>query len=253
MMPIYPVVQYGHDLVGQTGPAGDSISSGYVYRGSNIPSLYGKYIFGEITTGQIFWCDFDQMLAADDGNPNTMAEIHSIDILWNNPANAAGDVTYTTSTTGTSPSRVILGPMFQIVEDGYEARGGADPNLPGSAAVTGSNGRADIRIQVDDSGELYILSKSDGMIRYIVEALGDADFNNDGQVDGRDFLVWQRNLGSSGGLAEGDADSDWRVTNADLGFWRQQFEQAPPFSTVPEPASAALLAWGLLAGVRRRQ
>jgi hypothetical protein len=238
MTPVYPVVQYGHGLAGQIGPEGDSISSGYVYRGSNIPSLYGKYIFGEITTGQVFWCDFDEMLAADDGDPNTMAEIHAIDIAWNNPADSAGEATFATIT----PNGAVLGPLFQIVEDGYKARGGTDPNLPGGAAVTGNNGRADIRLQVDENGELYILSKSDGMIRYIVEALGDADFNGDNQVDGADYLIWQRNLGSAGELAQGDADGDGWVTAADLGYWRRQFGQDPPLRAVPEPAAIVLAA-----------
>ncbi|HMP07697.1 MAG TPA: PQQ-dependent sugar dehydrogenase, partial [Lacipirellulaceae bacterium] len=88
MTPIYPVLQYGHGLPGQTGFAGDSISSGYVYRGSNIPSLYGKYIFGDITTGQLMWADFDEMLAAHDGDSTTMATIHSLNLVWNDPHDA---------------------------------------------------------------------------------------------------------------------------------------------------------------------
>ena len=37
-----------------------------------------------------------------------------------------------------------------------------------------------------------------------------ADFNSDGQVDGSDFLIWQRSFGntSSAGFADGDADGD---------------------------------------------
>jgi hypothetical protein len=246
--PRYPVVQYGHGLAGQPDPQGDSISSGYVYRGGNIPSLYGKYVFGDITTGQLFWSDFDEMLAADDGNPNTMAAIHQIDVAWDNPATPPGELTYSVI----NPSGAVIGPMHSIVREGYVARSGQDPNLPGGAAVTGSLGRADIRIQVDDAGELYILSKSDGMIRYIVEAVGDADFNGDDHVDGADFLIWQRNLGTAGGLAQGDADGDGKVTGADLSFWRQQFEQAPESAVVPEPA-AGLLGFAAFTALSQRR
>jgi hypothetical protein len=256
MTPFYPVAQYGHGNVGQPLPAGDSISSGYVYRGSNIPSLYGKYIFGEITTGQLFWCDLDELIAADDGNPATMAAIHQIKVAWDNPYDSpgTGEQIYSTNVVADpdpnpdNPQVQVFGPMFPIVRAGYVARGGNDPNLAGSAEVTGSQGRADIRIQVDEAGELYLLSKSDGVIRYIVEALGDADFNGDDAVDGADFLIWQQNLGTAGGLAQGDADGDGRVTGADLGFWQQQFSPVnPPETTaVPEPTTATLATLALL-------
>ena len=242
--PTYPAAQYGHDLSGQTGFAGDSVSSGYVYRGTNIPSLYGKYIFGEITTGQMFWCDFDEMLTDEaDADPNTMAEIHAIDLAWDNPADAAAEVTYSTTTNGTNPSRTIQGPMFKIVRAGYVARGGTDSNLPGSAAVTGS-GRADIRLQIDEAGELFLLSKSDGMIRYITEAIGKADFNGDTKVDGTDFLIWQRNLGASGGLSQGDADGDGKITAADLSFWTAKSRPArPPCLSPPRACSRWAHLW----------
>jgi hypothetical protein len=253
MAPFYPVAQYGHGLAGQAGPEGDSITSGYVYRGSNIPSLYGKYIYGDITTGQLFWSDLDEMIAADDGNPATMAEIHQIDLLWNNPDDAnPEEQLYEVRAAGGA----VFGPMFDVVERAYEARGGQDSRLPGNAAVTGGdNGRADIRIQVDEAGELYILSKSDGVIRYIVEAAGDADFNGDDAVDGSDFLIWQQNLGAAGGLAQGDADGDGRVTSADFGFWQRQFTQAPelPTASVPEPVAATLASVALLGIMGRRR
>jgi hypothetical protein len=257
--PLYPVIQYGHGLEGQPMPAGDSVSSGYVYRGSNIPSLYGKYVFGDISTGQLFWADFAEMLAVDDGNPSTLAQIHSFDVLWDNPNSPGGEQLYTTTIIpDPTPNNSLVdafGPMFPIVEAAYEARGGTLSGLPGGADVTGSSGRADIRIQVDAAGELYIISKSDGMIRYIVEAVGNADFNDDNQVDGQDFLIWQRNLGSAGGLAEGDADGDGRVTSADLGYIKQQFgqqfESEPPVAAVPEPAAAWLALIGLAAFRRR--
>ena len=163
--PTYPVVQYGHSF-SDSQFIGDSISSGYVYRGTRIPELYGKFLFGEITTGQIFYADYEEMLAADDGDPSTLAQIHSLNILWDDPNDLPneGVEEYTTS----PASGPVLGPMWHIARSTYVARGGEDPNLPGAADVTGGNGRTDIRIQIDEAGELYILSKSDGMIRAVV-------------------------------------------------------------------------------------
>lgn len=236
--PLYPVAQYGHGLEGQSGFAGDSITSGFVYRGSNIPSLQGKYIFGDITTGQLMWCDFAEMLAVDDGNPNTLAEIHSFNVLWDNPNDVPneGEEFYQVIT----PDGAVLGPMHQIVEAGYEARGGTDPNLPGGAGVTNPYGRADIRIQVDADGELFILSKSDGMIRHITEAFGEGDFDFDGDVDGRDFLVWQRDP-SIGDLA------DWQAAYIASEF----ITVAEATSAVPEPSTLAIFFVAMITFPRR--
>jgi hypothetical protein len=43
-------------------------------------------------------------------------------------------------------------------------RGGQGDNLPGFGAVAG-RGRIDIRLAEDNDGELYVLTKGDGMIR----------------------------------------------------------------------------------------
>ncbi|BBO31262.1 hypothetical protein [Lacipirellula parvula] len=54
-----------------------------------------------------------------------------------------------------------------------------------------------------------------------------ADFNNDGIVDGADFLAWQRGFGASGNAtaAQGDADLDRDVDADDLAIWRTRFGQ----------------------------
>jgi hypothetical protein len=54
---------------------------------------------------------------------------------------------------------------------------------------------------------------------------GDADFDGDGDVDGRDFLAWQRGFGiTNGALPEqGDANGDGAVNAADLEFWSDQY------------------------------
>jgi hypothetical protein len=261
IVPTYPVAQYGHSF-SDSGFIGDSISSGYVYRGSRMPELYGKYIFGEITTGQIFYCELDEMLAADDGDPATMAEVHSLSILWDNPNDSPNQGLQTYSTI--LPSGTVLGPMFQLAERAYESRGGQDPNLPGGAAVTGPNGRADIRLQIDEAGELYILSKSDGMVRAIVgSALAvDGDYNRDGRVDVGDYVVWRKSMGQSVAAHSGaDGSGNGTVDAADYDFWRARFGNSFPGgvgatgeASVPEPASALLVLLAVLwlsGGVRR--
>ncbi len=52
-----------------------------------------------------------------------------------------------------------------------------------------------------------------------------ADFDGDGDVDGTDFLIWQRNFGVVGGplFGLGDADGDGDVTAGDLAIWETQY------------------------------
>ncbi|MCA9259892.1 MAG: PQQ-dependent sugar dehydrogenase, partial [Planctomycetales bacterium] len=238
--PEYPVVQYAHDV--NADVFGDAIAGGFVYRGSRIPTLQGKFVFGDISTGQLFYSEYDEMVAADDGDPFMLAEIHSIDLLWDDPSDGeAGESAYAS--------------MFPIVESAYHARGGQDPNLPGSASATFDQGRADVRLAIDDAGELYMLSKSDGFIRAIVGPTeGSADFNGDGVVDGSDLLVWQRGVGGSGGFADGDANADGVVDGGDFAVWSLQWGAATSSAQpTPEPSTAMGAAALTLAACSRRR
>ena len=115
-MPTYPVIQYGARARG-----GDAIGSGFVYNGKAIPALRGKYLFTDISTGRIWYADYKDMLAADDGNPK------------HDGRDSRGE-----------------GPLEQqrvrhdvpITEAAYHVRGGKDPDLPGRGTVSGS-GRAE--------------------------------------------------------------------------------------------------------------
>jgi hypothetical protein len=73
--PTYPVIQYPHTR--EAG--GDAIANGFVYRGKLIPLLRNKLVFGDITTGRIWYANRSDVLAADDGNPMTVAPIHEMD------------------------------------------------------------------------------------------------------------------------------------------------------------------------------
>jgi hypothetical protein len=141
--PTYPVIAYGHSR--ETGVI--AIANGFVYRGSAIPLLRGKFLFGDITSGRMWWAEMKEMLAADDGDPKTMAEMHDVKIAWS-------DNVYRT--------------MAPINEIAYHARGGKAEHLPGADRVPG--GRSDLRLGMDARGELYIMTKSDGMIRAVVGA-----------------------------------------------------------------------------------
>jgi hypothetical protein len=84
----------------------------------------------------------------------------------------------------------------------------------------------------------------------------DADFNGDGQVDGRDLLAWQRGFGLASGAsrAQGDADGNGIVNAADLAVWGDQFgSAAAAAAAIPEPAAATLIGVALLSAACRRR
>ena len=163
VIPIYPAAVYSHW-------EGDSIGSGFVYRGKLMPKMRGKFIFNDMTTGRIFYVDLAEMIATR-GQRNHQAQIHELQIMYKSPNDAA----------------VGKHRMFDIIAQTYAQKGGTpaqDRVLPGAAgATTGwtdaehkqpkadmggvayGGGRADVRIARGGDGEVYVLSKSDGMIR----------------------------------------------------------------------------------------
>jgi hypothetical protein len=145
--PEYPVIAYPH-----TAAHGDAIANGFFYRGSAIPALHGKFVFADITTGRLWCCDWNDMVDADDGIPSTLADLQPVSLVWDDPHDSPDD------------GPVAYERFFEIVEAGYDERGGVDADLPGGASISGT-GRADIRLAEDAAGELYVTSKSDGVIR----------------------------------------------------------------------------------------
>lgn len=131
--PTYPVVQYPHAPGG-----GDAIANGFIYRGKRIPALKNSIVFGDITTGRVWYSTMKDVLSAEDNNPSTVAPIHELN-------------------TG----------IRQLAEEKYKQRGGLASGLPGRGAVAGA-GRIDLRISEDHEGELYLLTKGDGMIRQVM-------------------------------------------------------------------------------------
>ena len=129
--PIYPVIAYPH-----TAGGGDAIAGGAIYRGRRIPALKGQLLFGDIThRPHLVPPRWPMCVKPDDGQAATLATLHELD-------------------TG----------LRALVERTFRERGGKGSTLPGAAPVAG-RGRVDMRIAQDDAGELYVLTKADGMIR----------------------------------------------------------------------------------------
>jgi hypothetical protein len=141
VVPSYPVLEYGHDASG-----GDAIAGGFVYRGKAIPALRGKYVVGDTTTGRLWWADFQEMLAVDGSHPPKVAALHELHVSWNGR---------------------VYPTLFDVVQTAYHQRGGKHAQLPGKAKLA-PNGRVDVRLAIDREGELYLLTKADGLIRKAV-------------------------------------------------------------------------------------
>jgi len=73
-----------------------------------------------------------------------------------------------------------------------------------------------------------------------------ADFDNDADIDGTDFLAWQHGHGTTTGATheQGDANGDQAVNREDLILWQQSFgngtEAIAGSQSVPEPSALAL-------------
>ncbi len=93
--------------------------------------------------------------------------------------------------------------------------------------------------------------------------LGNGDFDGDDDVDGRDFLVWQRNFGFDAGEGNvapdsfGNTNADRYIDGKDLAIWQATYGTSWAGSlsanaTVPEPSGLVLLLLAAVGLVSRR-
>ncbi len=111
---------------------------------------------------------------------------------------------------------------------------------PGSIVLTNNQG---------SNASLSVLINPDATLEV---ADPNADFDGDSDVDGTDFLTWQRNYESGTSPSQGDADFDADVDGDDLSVWEAQFGGASSqLAGVPEPPSLVLALCGCLLLLRR--
>jgi len=107
----YPVAQYDHD-------EGSAISGGFVYSGAAIPVLRGKYIFGDMTRGYIYYSEVEEMV---DGK---QASVYLMNVSINGEVSDMESITQAL--------------------------------------------RVDLRIGIDEDGEIYLFSKGNGAVYKVV-------------------------------------------------------------------------------------
>ena len=112
---------------------GLSITGGFVYNG-RIAALKGKFVFGDIARGRLFAADVAALKAADDGIPRTVAAIEEIQLFVRDVNGNQTDVS-----------------LRQLAE-----------------RLMGSLSRVDLQLGRGSNGELYLMSRQDGMIRTLV-------------------------------------------------------------------------------------
>lgn len=124
-------------LAYKTTVEGNAISNGFVYRGTRWPMLKGAVIFGDITSGRIFYARMADLVTATDGKPATLARFG--EIKTDLPKLAAKRMQERTPSDSPAGANLAAGRPFRI----------------------------DMRLATDSAGEIYVLTKSDGMIRRI--------------------------------------------------------------------------------------
>jgi hypothetical protein len=140
----YPVAQYDHE-------EGRAIAGGFEYNGDAIPELRGKFVFGDIVNGRIFYADKKDLRKADRDEQSATAPIYELRLLRN------GVPTSLQQLVNVATGRFLL--------------------------------RTDLRFARDASGELLVTTKQDGFIRRLHRDMRpDCDDGYDDDGDGlRDY------------------------------------------------------------------
>jgi hypothetical protein len=189
-------------LAYKTGVEGLAIANGFVYRGKRWPQLQGAVVFGDITSGRLFYAGMTDLMTATDGNPTTLAPYAEITtnlpalvqerIKLNPPAPgfgagrpggpappaapgttapapapAGGPETGRTGGPPAAAAPAQTAPAPPPAAGPGAGRTGGPGAAPAGAAAAPRPMRLELRIATDAAGEIYILTKSDGLIRRV--------------------------------------------------------------------------------------
>ncbi len=225
------------------------------------PSDGTRAVLGNQNFG-VFTFDFD--LDFTSGSFNSAGSGFSITKIHNHVGNTQGSIGDADNIDWTAPT-VLNGTVYPeglilVNEDNNNGEiwmsspDGSNPQLIGDTAgnfsATESSGILDISNLLGYNPASILLTNNQGTNSSLTvlinphAELDNADFDGDGDVDGADFLTWQRNFGTGTLPSQGDAQHDGDVDRFDLEVWQAQYGNPPPITAVravPEPNSMVLM------------
>ena len=187
---------------------------------------------------------------------------------------------WTYSLDGGTFSPLFTSSVDENLSANYTLAGGGVFNLPDPLFMTNtanqtvqlSNVLQTLTSTVVGAGDLLtirLIAHTDGssdeayafdniVVTGLVAAFDEADFNEDGFVDGTDLTAWRTNFGLAvtAEKEDGDADLDGDVDGADFLVWQRQLGGASlvaAAASVPEPSASWLAVCAGLGVVRARR
>jgi glucose/arabinose dehydrogenase len=200
----YPVAQYDHD-------EGNAVVGGFVYRGALVPSLAGRYVFGDIVNGRLFHVAASDLVQ---GSQATISELSLVDATGTS-------VTLLELVDGDRADlrfgRTATGELLVLTKaDGKVRRlvSALTPDSDGDGEPDSSD-NCTLAVNADQRD-----TDQDGFGN-----LCDADLNNDGVINVLDLgLLKSEFFGSS---PDADFDGDGAVNVTDLGILKLSYFGAP--------------------------
>jgi len=192
----------------------------------------------------------DEMVISDTSGNTTWADgdWHHIAVAWDGFS----------STGGTYVDGVLL------TTDVSSGLGASDPqsSWENPMAVGARNNAGELLEHWDglvDDLRIYAEALTPGQIQTIFNdtpVIVTPDFDSDLDVDGADFLIWQRGFGTGTTFGSGDANGSMTVDGTDLALWQSDYGQpvvsaVAAVQAVPEPTSLGLLLLGVLSFAAR--
>lgn len=255
----YPVAAFDHDPPPNfpcTADSGHAIVGGFVYRGAKIPELWGKYVFGDLVDGRLFYTNTQEMkrgkglaplyqlsLVDGQGRPTTMQDFAGdtrTDIRFG--TNTAGDLFVLAKAngkiwkvTGTRPLPAVYPSLTGNLVAHY------DFENPAAGAVEPDRGRSGTGISlVNGASRVPDGAHRDSRFSLQTKQINPATAGNDD---------WKAGIYSAGGVPTLRAFNGVRQTTV-MGWVRMSGRNPSPNSNTADPADLynAIGIAGVLSG-----